>query len=140
MDIQGNVYLDCYKLDGTFMWRIDLGKNIRAGAHYTQFMVYDLDGDGKAEIACKTAPGTIDGQGKFVIMGSDDPNADYRSSGSKAGIVVDGPEYLTVLTGRREQRFQQLPIVLFAEISTIGAMDTGTVRNVIWHVSLTLME
>lgn len=105
----GNVYLDCYKLDGTFMWRIDLGKNIRAGAHYTQFMVYDLDGDGKAEIACKTAPGTIDGQGKFVIMGSDDPNADYRSSGSKAGIVVDGPEYLTVFNGQTG-----------AEISTIA--------------------
>ena len=49
----GNVYLDAYKLNGTHLWRIDLGKNIRAGAHYTQFMVYDLDGDGKAEVACK---------------------------------------------------------------------------------------
>ena len=37
--------------------------NIRAGAHYTQFMVYDLDGDGRAEVACKTADGTVDGQG-----------------------------------------------------------------------------
>ncbi len=45
------------------------GKNIRAGCHYTQFMVYDLDGDGKAEVACKTAPGTIDGKGKAVLMG-----------------------------------------------------------------------
>src|SRR5690606_15953897 len=35
----GHVYIDCYKLDGTLLWRIDLGKNIRAGAHYTQFMV-----------------------------------------------------------------------------------------------------
>jgi rhamnogalacturonan endolyase len=35
----GNVIIDCYKLDGTKLWRIDLGKNIRAGAHYTQFMV-----------------------------------------------------------------------------------------------------
>ena len=42
----GNVYVDAYKLDGTRLWRIDLGRNIRAGAHYTQFMVYDLDGDG----------------------------------------------------------------------------------------------
>ena len=85
------------------MWRIDLGKNIRAGAHYTQFMVYDLDGDGKAEIACKTAPGTIDGQGKFVIMGSDDPNADYRSSGSKAGIVCCLPPE-TMPNGRLKRR------------------------------------
>ena len=92
----GNVYLDCYKLDGTFLWRIDLGKNIRAGAHYTQFMVYDLDGDGKAEVVCKTAPGTIDGKGKNVLMGSDSPTADYRNSD---GYVLSGPEYLTIFNG-----------------------------------------
>ncbi len=76
----GNVFLDAYKLDGTFMWRIDLGINIRAGAHYTQFMVYDLDSDGRAEVACKTAPGTVDGQGNDVILPGDDPNADYRNA------------------------------------------------------------
>ena len=43
--------LEAYKLDGTLLWRINLGKNIREGAHYTQFMVYDLDGDGRAEVA-----------------------------------------------------------------------------------------
>lgn len=88
----GNVYLDAYKLDGTHMWRIDLGRNIRAGAHYTQFMVYDLDGDGKAEIACKTADGTVDGVGN--VLG--DPNADYRNSN---GYVLAGPEFLTVFNG-----------------------------------------
>lgn len=92
----GNVYLDAYKLNGTFLWRIDLGINIRAGAHYTQFMVYDLDSDGKAEIACKTAPGTIDGQGNFVLMPGDNPAADYRNSG---GYILTGPEYLTVFNG-----------------------------------------
>ncbi|MBO0725261.1 MAG: carbohydrate-binding protein [Blastocatellia bacterium] len=89
----GNVYLDAYKLDGTWLWRIDLGRNIRAGAHYTQFQVYDLDGDGKAEVACRTADGTIDGVG--TVIG--DPNADYRNS---AGYVLDGPEYLTVFNGQ----------------------------------------
>ncbi|MDR6552194.1 rhamnogalacturonan lyase [Paenibacillus qinlingensis] len=54
----GPVYLDCYKLDGRLLYRIDLGVNIRAGAHYTQFLVYDFDGDGKAELMLKTAPGT----------------------------------------------------------------------------------
>ena len=93
----GDVYLDAYKLNGTRLWRIDLGKNIRAGAHYTQFMVYDLDGDGKAEVACKTAPGTVDGQGNNVIMGSDDPNADYRNS---SGYILSGPEYLTIFNGQ----------------------------------------
>jgi rhamnogalacturonan endolyase len=94
--VTGNVYLDAYKLDGTFMWRIDLGRNIRAGAHYTQFMVYDLDGDGRAEVACKTAPGTVDGMGNNVLMGTDDPAADYRNS---SGYILSGPEYLTIFSG-----------------------------------------
>lgn len=89
----GNVYIDCYKMNSTRLWRIDLGRNIRAGAHYTQFMVYDLDSDGKAEIACKTADGTKDGRG--VIIGSS--TADYRNS---SGYVLTGPEFLTVFNGQ----------------------------------------
>jgi rhamnogalacturonan endolyase len=85
--------LEAYKLDGTFLWRINLGKNIREGAHYSQFMVYDLDGDGKAEVACKTADGTTDGKGKVI----GDPNADYRSS---RGYILDGPEFLTIFDGK----------------------------------------
>lgn len=54
----GRCIIDCYKLDGTLLWRLDMGPNIRAGAHYTQFMVYDFDGDGRAEMSVKTAPGT----------------------------------------------------------------------------------
>ena len=96
----GNVLIDAYRMDGTKLWRIDLGKNIRAGAHYTQLMVYDLDGDGCAEVACKTAPGTIDGRGNYVLMGQDNPQADYRTSvGGKSGVVISGPEYLTVFSG-----------------------------------------
>jgi rhamnogalacturonan endolyase len=85
--------LEAYKLDGTFLWRINLGHNIREGAHYTQFMVYDLDGDGKAEVACKTADGTVDGQGRLIGQA----DADYRNS---RGYVLDGPELLTVFDGR----------------------------------------
>lgn len=88
----GNVYIDAYKMDGTFLWRIDLGVNIRAGAHYTQFMVYDLDGDGRAEMVCKTADGTVDGKGNVIGDGT----ADYRSS---AGRILEGPEYLTLFDG-----------------------------------------
>ena len=91
-----NVYIDCYKLDGTKLWRVDLGPNIRAGAHYTQFMVYDFDGDGKAEMAVKTAPGTKDGKGNNVILGNDDPTKKYANSN---GHVISGPEYLTVFDG-----------------------------------------
>ena len=88
----GNTYLDAYKLDGTRMWRIDLGKNIRAGAHYTTFLAYDFDGDGQAEVMAKTADGTIDGAG--VLIGS--ASADHRNS---AGYILTGPEYLTVFNG-----------------------------------------
>ncbi|WFR65457.1 rhamnogalacturonan lyase [Paenibacillus amylolyticus] len=89
----GEVFIDAYKLNGTRLWRISLGKNIRAGAHYTQFMVYDLDGDGKAEVAMKTADGSKDGTG--VVIG--DASKDYRNS---SGYVLSGPEFLTVFNGQ----------------------------------------
>ncbi|MDE5814655.1 MAG: rhamnogalacturonan lyase, partial [Muribaculaceae bacterium] len=89
----GPTYLDCYKLDGTKLWRINLGDNIRSGAHYIQFMVYDLDGDGCAEVVCKTADGTIDGTGRLI----GDHKADWRNM---KGRVIAGPEYLTVFNGK----------------------------------------
>ncbi|MBN2187821.1 MAG: rhamnogalacturonan lyase [Chitinispirillaceae bacterium] len=95
----GNAILDAYQLNGTRLWRINLGRNIRAGAHYTQFMVYDLDGDGKAEVACKTADGTVDGTG--TVIGSS--SADYRvtsSSSPSYGFIISGPEYLTIFSGQ----------------------------------------
>lgn len=101
----GNVFIDAYKLDGTQLWRIDLGVNIRAGAHYTQFIVYDFDGDGKAEMAVKTAPGTKDGEGNYLRLGpaaDSDPFSDYRSvanEGNRTGYILTGPEYLTVFNG-----------------------------------------
>jgi rhamnogalacturonan endolyase len=88
--------LEAYKLDGTLLWRINLGRNIREGAHYTQFMVYDLDGDGRAEVACKTADGTVDGKGKVI----GDAGADYVSrQQATLGRILEGPEYLTVFDG-----------------------------------------
>ena len=105
----GNTFIDCYKIvndqssNCQLLWRLDLGKNIRDGAHYTQFMVYDFDGDGKAEMMCKTAAGSKDGLGNYVnqaatdatIKGHDNTK-DYRNSG---GHVLSGPEYLTVFNG-----------------------------------------
>jgi len=88
-----NAILEAYRLDGTFLWRIDLGRNVREGAHYTQFIVYDLDGDGRAEVACKTADGTVDGVGKVI----GDSSADHRNAN---GFIAKGPEFLTVFDGR----------------------------------------
>jgi len=81
-----------YKMDGTLLWTINLGKNIREGAHYTQFIVMDLDGDGKAEFACKTADGTVDGLGKVI----GDSTKDWRRGDGK---ILDGPEYFTIFSG-----------------------------------------
>lgn len=101
--------LQAYKLDGTFLWEINLGVNIREGAHYTQFMVYDLDGDGKAELVCKTAEGSKDAAGtdvgkayfptykaRYGLSVNYNANANYRNSG---GYILQGPEFLTVFDG-----------------------------------------
>ena len=95
-----DVYVDGYALPaGTRLWRIDLGPNIRAGAHYTQMSVYDFDGDGKSEFACKTAPGTKDGTGAYLSTGTAagaDNTAVYRNS---SGYILTGPEWVTVFSG-----------------------------------------
>ena len=88
-----NVYIDCYALEGTQLWRVDLGRNIRAGQHYTQMCVADFDCDGKAELITKTADGTKDGKGKVIGDGS----KDYRNG---KGYILDGPEYMTLFDGQ----------------------------------------
>ena len=111
----GNVLIDCYRIPSPKerehrLWRIDLGRNIRAGAHYTQFMVYDFDGDGRAELMVKTADGTRDGQGNTI----GDAEKDWRchERDNRLGRVLDGPEYLSVfegLTGRVLQTTNYIP-------------------------------
>ena len=71
-------------------------ENIRAGAHYTQFLVYDFDGDGKAEMVRRTAPGTIDGKGNYVLMGSD---SKLPTTATVTAGILSGSEYLTVFHG-----------------------------------------
>jgi rhamnogalacturonan endolyase len=104
--------LQAYELDGTMLWEINLGKNVREGAHYTQFMVYDLDGDGRAEVVVKTADGTRDGVGHVIgdatadwverapppVEGETEEQARARTR--MDGRIVRGPEYLTVFDGR----------------------------------------
>jgi rhamnogalacturonan endolyase len=123
--VSGLPIFQAYKMDGTYMWTINLGKNIREGAHYTQFMVADFDGDGKAEIIMKTADGTVDGAGKVIgdpqadwvakegalipardttgavrnADGTVQVNPDGTHNFSLAGRILSGPEYLTVFEG-----------------------------------------
>lgn len=116
----GTTILDAYDIDiatgkATLMWRIDLGLNIRSGAHYTQYQVWDFDGDGKAELICKTADGstTYDrnlnetGHVGAVSMASLDISkagtpAEYdfrKHTAKRTGRIVLGDEYLTAFDG-----------------------------------------
>lgn len=100
----GNCLLDCYTFDGEKLWRIDLGKNIRAGSHYTQMVFFDLDNDGKAELVCKTAPGSVDGIGTYVTAAATDEtikalNNEEDLRHKSNGTVTKGAELLTVFDG-----------------------------------------
>ena len=116
----GTTILDGYTVDFStgktnLLWRIDLGVNIRAGAHYTQFQVWDYDGDGKAEIAVKTADGSTtykstDGTDKTLeetgFVGAVNADSlptdtiskehDYRND---SGYILSGPEYFSMFNG-----------------------------------------
>ncbi len=103
--ITSSVYIDCLKLDGTLVWRVNLGPNIRAGAHYTQFLVYDFDGDGSAELMCKTSAGSLDAKGNYVSKAATDPTIFQSTDNQKlyredSGHILQGPEYVTVFSGK----------------------------------------
>jgi len=91
------VYIDAYKLNGKFLWRIDLGWNLEPGSDFTPLLVYDMDGDGKAEIITKTAEGTIDGTGVVIGDTNNDGKTDYRNTD---GRVLSGPEFMSVFSGQ----------------------------------------
>ncbi len=107
----GSTLFDCYRLNGERLWRIDLGRNIRSGAHYTPFLVYDFDGDGKAEMAVRTSDGTMDGKGNII----GDASADYREQGDPrgplTGRILTGKEYLTVFAGPTGEALATVPYV-----------------------------
>lgn len=95
-----DVFLDGYTMDGTRLWRINLGCNIRAGAHYTQFVVIDLDSDGKAEVMCKTAPGTKDATGEYIKLGPAASASHTTQYANGDGYILTGPEYFTIFDGQ----------------------------------------
>ncbi len=79
-DLQGRTYqIEAYLSDGTFLWSKDLGQGIEPGIWYSPYVVYDFNGDGKAEVALKTAPDNVQRDEK--------------------GRVDTGDEYLSVLDG-----------------------------------------
>lgn len=137
----GTTILDAYDIDiatgaAELLWRIDLGLNIRSGAHYTQFQVWDFDGDGKAEVICKTADGTTTYDGNLretghvgaVSMNALDISAkgtpedyDFRQHKGRLGRIVLGDEYLTAFDGVTGEIIDNVNYVPFR-----GAYDEKT--------------
>ena len=135
----GPTLFDCYKLsngqssnsqlsNSQLLWRINMGINIRSGAHYVPFIVYDLDGDGRAELMVRTADGTRDSQGKVI----GDSTADYRHRAPenaqnptpekewakynrpgrpKTGRILEGPEFITVFNGLTGEAMDSKPYI-----------------------------
>lgn len=110
----GTTLLEAYELNGTFLWRVDLGPNIRQGAHYTWFMVFDMDGDGMAEVAVRTSEGTRFGDGNLIGDTDQDGKTDYvdRNPESKTyGMILEGPEFLSVIEGRSGREMARAPYI-----------------------------
>ena len=118
----GPTIFDCYKIlngqaeNSQLLWRIDMGINIRSGAHYVPFIVYDFDGDGRAELMVRTADGTRDGKGNVIGDAAADhrhrPAADQqnpqperewgrynRQGRPMTGRILTGTDYITVFNG-----------------------------------------
>lgn len=116
----GSCILEAYKLDGSSngvpMWTINMGININQGAHTTQFLVYDFDGDGKAEVALRTAEGTTFGDGTMIGDVNGDGRTDYRSTSS--GRVLDGPEFLSLVNGETGAEIARTEYIPRGEEST----------------------
>ena len=129
----GTTLLEAYKMDGTFLWRIDLGINIRSGSHYTSYILYDFDGDGLCEIAFRTSEGTKFADGKIITDANGKVN-DYRnrqtdgkgwysgaaiardqndpSTATTCGLIMEGPEYISICRGydgREITRIDNIP-------------------------------
>ncbi len=118
---------DCYKLDGTQLWRIRTGDNFFTSAHTIQFIAWDFNGDGYGEFMMKTGPGTIDGEGKYVVMGSDDPHANWLNS---RGKQVSGPEYITVFNGATGAEISTIPYhTKYGDVSTSIWGDSNQNRS-----------
>ncbi len=117
----GKVYMDAYKLDGTFMWRIDMGFNIRAGQHDTMLNVADFDGDGRAEVMVRTADGTIDGQGNVIGDASRGDTYENSWAALNAGKNLQGPLYVTCFDG---ETGKALDTIDYFPNNVVGSMAT----------------
>ena len=107
----GETWLEGVKLDGTSrsLWKICLGPNIRSGAHYVPVLVADFDGDGLAEVICRTADGTVDGTGRTLSGGVFAKGATFTDWRAEDAHVVFAPNYVTCFSGRNGAAIDTVP-------------------------------
>ncbi|MGN0108368.1 MAG: S-layer homology domain-containing protein [Hominilimicola sp.] len=117
----GKVYMDAYKLDGTFLWRIDMGYNIRAGQHDTMLNVADFDGDGRAEVMVRTADGTVDGQGNVIGDASKGDTYENSWAAMNGGKNLQGPLYVTCFDG---ETGKALDTIDYFPNNSVGSLST----------------
>ena len=117
----GKVYMDAYKLDGTHLWRIDMGFNIRAGAHDTMLNVADFDGDGRAEVMVRTADGTVDGQGNVIGDASKGDTYEHSWAYLNNGKNLQGPLYVTCFDGETGAALDTIP---YFPDNSVGSLAT----------------
>ena len=96
--------IEAYKTDGTHMWTIDIGPN-EINEVDINFLAYDMDGDGKAEVIMRSFEGTTDGKGNTTGDTNGDGITDYSKSESNLAIfkdrqyIVSTPEFLSIYDG-----------------------------------------
>ncbi|MFB6340616.1 T9SS type A sorting domain-containing protein [Saccharicrinis sp. FJH62] len=117
-------YLEAYKMDGTFMWAVNMGPNIYNAVEFN-FLVWDLDGDGKAEVALRTSEGFIDGVGNQMGDVDGDGKTNYRYSISSVGYRMEGPDYLSVLDGMTGEELARAEYIHRGPITDWGKDDGG---------------
>jgi rhamnogalacturonan endolyase len=98
----GTYKLEAYLQDGTFLWEKDLGWSIEQGIWYSPYVVYDFDGDGKAEVAVK--------------VGEGDPRGED-------GRVKTGPEYLAILNGMTGEEIARTPWIPRLEVYKLSSRN-----------------
>lgn len=95
-----NSFLEAIDLDGNSLWRINGGPNVTTAK--LNMMVYDLDMDGKAEVAIFTGPGTIDGKGNYINKGpaaNYDPHLVIPRHNGETGNLLEDPQFITLFDG-----------------------------------------
>ncbi|MFW6270575.1 MAG: HEAT repeat domain-containing protein [Bacillota bacterium] len=115
--------IEAYKMDGTFLWRINLGPNINT-VNTMDLLVYDFEGDDRAEVTTRTSDGSIDGEGKVI----GESGVDYRPD-DPYYIAEEHSEYLSIFDGKTGKELDRTEHILVGESSNKWGDSRGHRAN-----------